>query len=87
MTVAGSSGTGDAADVRPSAGATAATWLAFAASPIFAVMALLSSGGGEAAAMLCGAAHGAPLGGMPLMYVLMSAFHASPWLKRMGRVR
>ena len=88
MSAAGSSGTGDAADVRRSAGAKAATWLAFAASPTFAVMASLSAGGtGEAAAMLCGAAHGAPLGGMPLMYLLMSAFHAGPWLKRIGMER
>ena len=88
MSAAGSSGTGDAADVRRSAGAKAATWLAFAASPTFAVMALLSAGeGGEATAMLCGAAHGPPSGGMALMYVLMSAFHAGPWLKRVGTGR
>ncbi|PSJ38613.1 hypothetical protein C7I55_19065 [Sphingomonas deserti] len=68
-------------------GAKAATWLAFAASPTFAVMALLSSGGTQAAAMLCDAGHAAPLGGMPLMYLLMSAFHAGPWLKRVGTGR
>jgi hypothetical protein len=30
--------------------------------------------------MLCAAAHGSPLGGMVTMYLLMSAFHAGPWL-------
>lgn len=87
MTTAGSDGTGDAADVRRSIGAKAAIWLAFAASPTFAVMAFLSSGGTEEAAMLCDAGHAAPLGGMPLMYLLMSAFHAGPWLKRIGEQR
>jgi hypothetical protein len=31
--------------------------------------------------MLCSGAHGSPLGGMMTMYLLMSALHASPWLK------
>jgi hypothetical protein len=58
----------------------AADWLALAASPTFAIMALLTSGlGGGPAEMLCSAA--SPLSGMVAMYLLMSAFHAAPWLK------
>jgi hypothetical protein len=52
--------------------------LALAASPTFAIMALISSAPAET---LCSAAHASPLSGMATMYVLMSAFHAAPWLK------
>ena len=53
----------------------AADCLSLAAAPTFAVMALLT-------AMLCGAApEASPLTGMIPMYLLMSAFHAAPWLK------
>ncbi len=37
--------------------------------------------GGGPAEMLCSAAHVSPLSGMVTMYLLMSAFHAAPWLK------
>jgi hypothetical protein len=60
-----------------------ADWLGLAAAPTFAVMALLTAihGGGQMAVM-CAAAPGAsPLDGMVPMYLLMSAFHAAPWLK------
>jgi len=30
--------------------------------------------------------HAAPLTGMTAMYLLMSAFHAAPWLKLIGRL-
>jgi hypothetical protein len=54
--------------------------LALAASPTFAVMALLTGVlGGGPAEMLCSAV--SPLSGMVTMYLLMSAFHAAPWLK------
>lgn len=46
-------------------------------------MALLTGlfGGGHSD-MLCSSTHDAfPLSGMVPMYVLMSAFHAAPWLK------
>ena len=57
--------------------------LAFAATPIFAMMALVTTIlGGDTLLIFCGAAHGASLpGGMVPMYLLMSAFHAAPWLK------
>ncbi len=60
----------------------AAGWLGLAAAPTFAVMALVSCVAGGDADMMCPAAHGAAqLGGMVPMYVLMTAFHAAPWLK------
>jgi len=58
-------------------------WLGLAATPSFASMALVTGlvhdGGAD---MLCSAAH-VPwsVGGMAPMYLLMSVFHAAPWLK------
>jgi hypothetical protein len=61
-------------------------WLYLAATPTFAVMALLICVAGEDAGMMCSAAHGVPLlSGMLPMYVLMSAFHSPPWLKLIFR--
>ena len=59
----------------------AAKWLALAAAPTFAIMALLTGVPGEGApAALC--THDAsPLSGMAAMYGLMSVFHTAPWLK------
>ena len=60
--------------------------LYLAATPTFAIMALLTSLGGGDADLMCATTHGAwPLSGMVPMYVLMSAFHAGPWLKRILR--
>jgi hypothetical protein len=57
-------------------------WLALAATPTFAIMAVLTAMiGGGPADMLCAAGHGAMLGGMVPMYLLMSAFHAGAWLR------
>jgi len=58
--------------------------IALAASPTFAVMALVTAFTGDGpAGALCGAAPGGwPPGGMVVMYLLMSAFHVSPWLRR-----
>ena len=58
----------------------AAGWLRLGATPTFAAMALLTTlfGGGPIEA-ICSAA--SPLGGMVPMYLLMSAFHASPWVE------
>lgn len=66
----------------------AADWLGLAAAPIFAVVALLTCVAGADADMMCSAAHGvSPLSGMLPMYVLMSAFHSTPWLKLISRRR
>jgi hypothetical protein len=66
----------------------AAHWLSLAATPVFAVMALLTAQHGGPADILCAAVHGAsPLSGMMPMYVLMSVFHAPPWLKLIARRR
>lgn len=62
-------------------------WLGLAAAPTFAIMALMTGvlGAGQPD-ILCAAAHGAsPLSGMPLMYLLMSAFHLRPWMKLIFR--
>jgi hypothetical protein len=59
-----------------------AKWLYLAATPTFAIMALMTGvlSGGQMD-MLCSAGHGSPLTGMVLMYMLMSVFHSAPWLK------
>ncbi len=67
---------------RGSAAGVAADWLCLAATPTFAIMALLTALGGGEPDILCAAMpHASPLRGMILMYLLMSAFHAAPWLK------
>lgn len=60
----------------------AADFLYLAATPTFAIMALLTVilGGGPAD-ILCSMAGSSLLGGMMPMYLLMSAFHSAPWLK------
>lgn len=69
-------------DDGPAAAPDLARWLGLAAAPTFAAMALLT-GLRDAGPMdaLCSVGHGSPLGGMVPMYLLMSAFHAAPWLK------
>ncbi len=67
-------------------GGKAAGALALAASPVFALMALLTAHvGGEAMAM-CPMAGASPLGGMAMMYLLMSLFHAAPWVRLVTRL-
>ncbi len=65
----------------------AADWLGLAAAPTFALMALLTGalGGGQMAMMCSTAPDASPLSGMAAMYLLMSAFHLTPWLKLCGR--
>jgi hypothetical protein len=59
-----------------------AKWLCLAATPAFAIMALMTGVlGAGPMDMLCSAGHGSPLSGMVPMYSLMSAFHSAPWLK------
>ena len=53
-----------------------------AAAPTFAIMALLTAVVGSGPLdSLCSAASASPVGGMVPMYLLMSAFHSTPWLK------
>ena len=69
------------------AAAPAAHWLSLAAAPTFAVMALVTGvqGSGQPD-IVCSALHSAsPLDGMVPMYVLMAAFHLSPWLRLISR--
>ena len=63
--------------------ASAAGLLSLAATPIFAIMALLTALDGSPMDQLCSA--GAHLSGMLPMYGLMSAFHSAPWLKLIFR--
>jgi len=61
-----------------------AGFLCLAATPGFAIMALLTGLGGTPMDRLCSSGHGAPLSGMVTMYLLMSAFHLPPWLHLIG---
>jgi hypothetical protein len=63
--------------------ASANCWLSLAAAPTFAIMALLTEiHDGSTLTMLCSATREtSPLTGMIPMYLLMSTFHLSPWLK------
>ena len=69
------------AGAGPSLGAV--DWLHLAAAPTFAAMALLTTVLGDGAEdILCSGARGpSALTGMVPMYVLMSVFHAAPWLR------
>ncbi|MBW7970326.1 hypothetical protein [Bradyrhizobium sp. BR 10289] len=65
-----------------------ARWLALAATPTFAIMAVLTAViGAGPADMLCAAGHGSGLGGMVPMYLLMSAFHSAAWLRLIAERR
>jgi len=72
-------------DVETCAGSAAtgaAGWLGLAAAPTFAMMALWNGFFSGQPDMLCMAMQGSsPMNGMTVMYLLMSAFHLSPWLK------
>lgn len=68
----------------------AAEWLSLGASPTFATMAVATTlADAGPLDMLCApAVQGSwPLDPMATMYLLMSAFHVSPWLKRFGRTQ
>lgn len=65
-----------------------ARWLGLAATPTFAIMAVLTAVLGSGTMdMLCAGGHGSPLGGMVPMYLLMSAFHSAAWLKLISERR
>lgn len=59
--------------------------LHLAAAPVFAVMALATAiAPGAPMDMSCPASHGFAWSGMTVMYALMSAFHAGPWLRMLA---
>jgi hypothetical protein len=62
-----------------------ASWLSLAATPTFAAMAFLTGVAGDPMARMCGPGRWPPLNDMALMYLLMSAFHAPPWLRLLLR--
>lgn len=64
-----------------------ASWLSLAATPTFAIMAVLAMAGDGPADMLCAAGQGSLLGGMVPMYLLMSAFHSAAWLRLIAERR
>jgi hypothetical protein len=73
---------------RGSAILGASNYLRLAAAPTCAIMALLTGVNGSPTDLLCSAAHDAsPLSGMAAMYLLMSIFHAPPWLKLLSSRR
>jgi hypothetical protein len=56
--------------------------LGLVAAPTFAIMALWTAIFSARPDMICMATHSASaMSGMTLMYLLMSVFHLSPWLK------
>ena len=75
-------GIGTGSEIPQTARATPlgiADWLCLAAAPTFAVMALLTCI--HTGVMSCLGADASLLTGMPVMYLLMSAFHLAPWLR------
>jgi hypothetical protein len=56
-------------------------WLALAASPTFALMAWIAVNDAPSMAFCASGSDFLPLDGMTVMYLLMSLFHLSPWLK------
>ncbi len=66
----------------------AADWLCLAAAPTFAMMALFSGTASAGLPGVCGLMHNSsPLSGMTGMYLLMSAFHTTPWLNLLAAPR
>ncbi|MCX2721751.1 hypothetical protein [Roseibium salinum] len=59
----------------------AAGWLGLAASPTFALMAWMSWNDASQLHICSPASDILPIDGMTWMYLLMSLFHATPWLK------
>jgi hypothetical protein len=66
----------------------AAGWMGLAASPVFALMAWIAATDAPPMALCSSASVMPPIDGMAWMYLLMSLFHVSPWLRlASGRTR
>jgi hypothetical protein len=65
----------------------AAGWLAIAASPTFALMALFAAHDAHRIALCSSGSNLLPVDGMTAMYLLMSLFHLPPWLKLVSTAR
>jgi hypothetical protein len=59
----------------------AAGCLALAASPTFALMAWIAANDAPSTVLCASGSSSLPVNGMTAMYLLMSLFHLSPWLK------
>jgi hypothetical protein len=59
----------------------AAGWLALAASPTFGFMAWIAANEALPMPLCSSGSRILPIDGMTAMYLLMSLFHLSPWLK------
>ena len=76
----------DACDGSGDAAPGLASWLGLAGAPTFALMALWSAFFSSQPDMICTATQAsAPMSGMTVMYLLMSAFHLAPWLNLICR--
>jgi hypothetical protein len=71
----------DKAGARAWQARDAAGWLGLAASPSFALMAWMAASHAPPIALCSLGSNILPIDGMTAMYVLMSLFHLSPWLK------
>ena len=75
----------DDALLKPVVGAV--DWLGFAAAPTFALMAGVSAVSSSGTTICSVAWLSPPLNEMVPMYLLMSLFHLSPWLKFLSHRR
>jgi hypothetical protein len=69
------------AGLPPGPLADAAGGLRLAAAPTFALMACISASSSQGMAMCSSASAFVAINDMALMYLMMSFFHLSPWLK------
>jgi hypothetical protein len=68
-------------DSLPGPAVDVAGLLGLAAAPTFALMAWISAVGSPGMTICSAASTSVPINDMGLMYLLMSFFHLSPWLK------
>ena len=64
----------------------AGAWIGLAASPSFAMMALIEALHAPTLSICSGTAAMLPWNGMAQMYLLMALFHVSPWIGRVTTV-